>query len=102
MASHYTKLADVNDTIAQLNEQPVKDTVRRDLLASKICPKCGAVNEFTNKLCSKCMKELDTNLPNQIEQLQEEISDFKVAFNTLMEGLPDGTRKKIEKLLNKR
>ena len=81
MASHYTKLSDVNDTIARLNGQPVKETIRRDLLASKVCPKCGTVNEFSNKLCSKCLEELDGSLPNQVEQLQEELSDFKAAFN---------------------
>ena len=102
MASHYTKLADVNDTIARLNGQPIKETIRRDLLSSKTCPKCGAVNEFSNRLCSKCMKELDAGLPNQVERLQEELSDFKSAFNTLMEILPEEVRKKVANTLDKR
>ncbi len=102
MASYYTHLSNVNDTIAKLNGIPSKENmVARSLLNPKVCERCNFENEFSAKLCSKCMNEFGQNVNDNIQSLKQEVNDLKGAINMLVGSLDLQTREKIMELLKK-
>jgi integrase len=107
MMAKYVHLSgrDIDDAVMKVNGIESKE-VEMPRPQIKKCPKCHEINELTAHNCKNCgslldiieqMKELDRGLPDQVEKLQKELSEFKAAFNALMEGLPIGLRKKVRK-----
>ena len=102
MASHYTKLSNVNEVIAKMNGIETKEkAINRNLLNPKMCSKCGTLNDFTNKLCKKCLVELDQNVDEKVKGLETELYELKSAVNMLIGKLDTETKNKIMAMLNK-
>ena len=67
MARIYTHLADTDRVILELNDLVTKEK-QNGKFTSVICPRCGMVNPFGSKDCSKCFLSLDN------QEAKEEVS----------------------------
>ena len=99
MARHYTKLASADSILQEGENKP-----NRKILEEKTCSKCRTVASFMDKLCPSCMKELDDNPYQEIQQMKKELELLKTesrlyrkAFDTL--GKHEDLADKIQKIL---
>ena len=72
MARIYTHLADTDRVILELNDLVPKEK-QNGKFTSVTCPRCGTVNPFGSKDCSKCFLSLESQEAKEEVTLRQKI-----------------------------
>jgi ribosomal protein L37E len=94
MASIYVHLSgrDVDNALLKVYGIQNGEEKQESQIKPKTCPRCGEINQFTNKFCSRCGFILDEELRNQ--KIQQDI-DRKHADQILDEIFKDPNFREI-------
>ena len=88
IARHYTKLGGADSIMADASNKPT-----RNMLEEWICS-CGTTQPFTNKICSKCMKERRADVSIEMGDMRRKIAD-QAAVITDLKDMIDHIAKRI-------
>jgi ribosomal protein L40E len=90
MSRIYTHLADTDRVILELNDLVPKEK-QNGKFTSVTCPRCGTVNPFGSKDCSKCFLSLESQEAKEEVSLRRKIKS--------MEKYQEFWKEELEKIL---